>query len=321
VAHDHGHAHSHDHRHADRRALATALALICAFMVAEVVGGLLAHSLALLSDAGHMLTDAAALAVSLFAARIAARPAGGAMTYGLGRAEILSAQANGMTLLVLGGLIVYGAVVHLVHPPRTDGWPVLALALLGVVVNAGTTWTLRPKGEDRSLNLEGSYRHLLTDLYGFIATAVAAGVILLTGFRRADALASLLIAGLMLWAAAGLLRASGRVMMEAAPEGIDPEEIGHSLAAMRGVVEVHDLHVWEVTSGFPSLSAHVVVGAGADCHALRHELQTLLHDRFSIAHTTLQVDHEAAPQGPLQIEVTPDAPPRAPERGRPAGAR
>jgi cobalt-zinc-cadmium efflux system protein len=316
----------HDHTHAptpgaDRRWLLAALVLVLVFMVGEVVAGLLAHSLALLADAGHMLTDAAALAVSLFAARIAARPAQGAMTYGLGRAEILSAQANGMTLLVLGALIVYGAIVHLVHPPRTEGWPVLALALLGVVVNAVTTWVLRPKGEARSLNVEGSYKHLLTDLYGFIATAIAAAVILITGFRRADAIASLGIAALMLWAAAGLLRASGRVMMEAAPEGIDPDEIGHTLAGSRGVVEVHDLHVWEVTSGFPSLSAHVVVAAGADCHALRHELQELLHERFGIDHTTLQVDHEAAPQGPLQIEVSPAAPPRAPARDRPAGAR
>jgi cobalt-zinc-cadmium efflux system protein len=286
-----------------------------------VVGGLLAHSLALVSDAGHMLTDAAALAISLTAARIATRPARGAMTYGLGRAEILSAQANGLTLLVLGVLIVYGAIVRLVHPPRTDGWPVLALALVGVVVNVATTWVLRPRGEGRSLNLEGSYRHLLTDLYGFIATAVAAGVILTTGFRRADPIASLFIAGLMLWAAAGLLRASGRVMMEAAPQGIEPPEVGHALAAVRGVVEVHDLHVWEVTSGFTALSAHVVVAADADCHGLRRELQTILHDRFGIEHTTLQVDHDAAPQAPLQIELSSGAPRPEPGRGRPAGAR
>jgi cobalt-zinc-cadmium efflux system protein len=162
-------------------------------------------------------------------------------------------------------------------------------------------------GGARSLNIEGSYRHLLTDLFGFVATAIAAVVILASGFKRADAIASLLIAGLMLHAAAGLLRESARVFMEAAPEGIDPDRIGHGMAAHRGVTEVHDLHVWEVTSGFVALSAHVVVGAGEDCHELRRSLQTLLRDDFGIEHTTLQVDHEHAAQPPLRIELAPGA--------------
>jgi cobalt-zinc-cadmium efflux system protein len=276
-------------------------------MAVEIVAGILASSLALLSDAGHMLTDAAALAISLMAARLAARPAYGAMTYGLGRAEILSAQANGLTLLVLAGLILYGAIVRLVSPPAVKGGVVLGVALAGVLVNLMTVRILAGGGaQERSLNLEGSYRHILTDLYGFIATAVAGAVILATGFDRADAIASLLIAGLMLHAAYGLLKASGRVFMEAAPAGLDPDEIGHALAAHPGVVEVHDLHVWEVTSGFAALSAHVVVQAGDDCHELRRSLQRLLEERFGIHHTTLQVDHEA---GPLQIEVTPRAGP------------
>jgi cobalt-zinc-cadmium efflux system protein len=299
----HGHAHGPD-READRAALRIALALILALMGAEVVVGILASSLALLSDAAHMLTDAAALALSLLAARLAARPAGGAMTYGLGRAEILSAQANGLTLLVLAALIVYSAIGRLISPPDVKGSAVLVLALVGIAVNLLATRILqRGSGRQRSLNVEGSYRHILTDLYGFIATAVAAIVIIATGFSRADAIASLLIAGLMLHAAYRLLIASGRVFMEAAPAGLDPDEIGHVLAARPGVVQVHDLHVWEVTSGFPALSAHVVVRAGDDCHERRRELQRLLHDRFGLDHTTLQVDHEAAEQAPLQIEV------------------
>ena len=196
------------------------------------------------------------------------------MTYGLGRAEILSAQANGVTLLVLAGLIVYGAVTRLVNPPTVHGQVVLVVALAGIAVNLVVTRILAGGSEERSLNVEGSYRHVLTDLYGFIATAVAAIVIIATGFSRADAIASLLIAGLMLAAAVSLLKASGRVFMEAAPAGLDPERIGHELAAQPGVVEVHDLHVWEVTSGFPALSAHVVVRAGDDCHATRRRLQT-----------------------------------------------
>ena len=300
-------AHGHDHGHGretERGALKAALALIVTYMVAEVAAGALAGSLALLSDAAHMLTDAVALAVALIASRLAERPAAGRMTYGLGRAEILSAQANGVTLLVLGVLIVVDAIRRLVTPPIVDGLPVLIVALCGVLVNvAAAAIIARGSGETRSLNVEGSYRHIVTDLYGFIGTAVAAAVILATGFERADAIASLLIAGLLAYASYGLLRESGRVFMEAAPPGVDPDAIGRALAAQAGVVEVHDLHVWEVTSGFPALSAHVVVHAGDDCHERRRQLQQLVDDRFGITHTTLQVDHEAGPQPPLQIEL------------------
>jgi cobalt-zinc-cadmium efflux system protein len=313
VSDAHVHDHFHHGREADQSALKTALALILAFMVAEVAVGVLASSLALLSDAAHMLTDAAALAISLAAARLATRPPSGAMTYGLGRVEILSAQANGVTLLVLGGVIVYEAIARLVSPPDVRGGLVLIVALVGIVVNLAATAVLSRGAGERSLNIEGSYRHILTDLYGFIATAVAAIVILATGLNRADPIASLLIAGLMWHAAYCLLKASGRVFLEAAPAGLDPDRIGRELAAQPDVVEVHDLHVWEVTSGFPALSAHVVVRAGSDCHALRRKLQRVLEERFDLHHTTLQVDHEAAPQPPLQIEVAPSAGAR--ERG------
>jgi len=306
--HPHGHGHSHSHapsRDTERGALKAALVLIVAFMVVEVTAGVLASSLALLSDAAHMLTDAVALAMSVAASALAARPARGVMTYGLGRAEILSAQANGITLLVLSVVIVIDAVRRVVSPPHVDGTPMLVVALAGIVVNLAAARILaRGSGETRSLNVEGSYRHILTDLYGFIATAAAAGLILATGFRRADPLASLIIAGLLLHAAYGLIIASGRVFMEAAPAGLDPDQIGRELAALPGVVELHDLHVWEVTSGFAALSAHVVVRAGDDCHERRRQLQRVVGDRFGIAHTTLQVDHEAAVQPPLQIEVS-----------------
>jgi cobalt-zinc-cadmium efflux system protein len=306
VAHDHSHSHSHGpSRETESSALKAALVLIVVYMLAEVTAGVLAGSLALLSDAAHMLTDAVALAMSLAASRLARRPAAGAMTYGLGRAEILSAQANGVTLLVLGVLIVVDAIQRLFSPVSVHGQAVLVVALVGIVVNLVAARILAggSRGGERSLNVEGSYRHIITDLYGFIATAVAAGVILATGFDRADPIASLIIAALLLYAAYGLLRDSGRVFMEAAPAGLDPQEIGRVLAAVPGVVEIHDLHVWEVTSGFPTLSAHVVVGAGDDCHELRRILQEIVRDRFGVSHTTLQVDHEAAPQPPLQIEV------------------
>jgi cobalt-zinc-cadmium efflux system protein len=242
------------------------------------------------------------------------------MTFGLGRAEILSANANGVTLVVLGLVIVYGAVEHLVKPLHTQGAPVLIVALVGIVVNVIVTRVLGAHGHPghshdhaghahghapgkRSLNIEGSYQHILTDLFGFIATAVAAVVILATGFRRADAIASLLIAALMLHASVRLIRASVRVMMEAAPEGIEPDKIGTQLAAQPGVTEVHDLHIWEVTSGFPAISAHIVVDAGHDCHEVRRALSTLLREQCGLAHSTLQVEHARAPQTPMQIEV------------------
>ncbi|HMJ02108.1 MAG TPA: cation diffusion facilitator family transporter [Conexibacter sp.] len=313
MAHAHGHAgpahghagHAHGHAHGsgttDARALKIALTLILTFMGAEIVAGILAHSLALLSDAAHMLTDAAALALSLVALRIARRPARGAMTYGFGRVEILSAQANGITLVLLGLWIVYEAVRRLAAPPDVEGAIVLIVAVVGIVVNLAATLVLA-RANRESLNVEGSFQHILTDLFAFIATAIAGAVILLTAFAQADAIASLGVAASMLYAGTRLAIASGRVFLEAAPAGLDPELIGRTLAAHPGVVEVHDLHVWEVTSGFPALSAHVVVGAGRDCHELRRALQRELVERFELRHTTLQVDHEAAPQPPLRIE-------------------
>jgi cobalt-zinc-cadmium efflux system protein len=292
----HGHGATAD---ADRGKLRLALALIVGFMAAEVVAGIAANSLALLSDAAHMLTDAAAIALSLVALRLSARPPGGSMTFGLKRAEILSAQVNGITLLVLAALIAFEGVRRLLDPPGVEGGLVLAVALAGIVVNLTATAILA-RANRRSLNVEGSFQHLLTDLYAFIGTAIAAAVILLTGFDRADAIASLLVAALMLYSAYGLLRDSGRIFLEASPKGIDPERIGGRMAAQPEVVEVHDLHVWEVTSEFPALSAHVIVKPHADCHRARLELAELLEREFEIHHTTLQVEHE--PERLVQIE-------------------
>jgi cobalt-zinc-cadmium efflux system protein len=303
VAHDHDHAHGG--RQADTKRLGIALALILTFMALEVAMAVVASSLALLSDAAHMLTDAAALGLAIVAARLATRPARGSMTYGLGRAEILSAQFNGATLLVLAGFIVYEAIVRLVNPPNVEGGIVLIVAVVGVAFNLLASAVLAGGGEGkRSLNVEGALQHVLNDLYAFIATALAGLIVLLSGFDRADPLASLVVAALMLRSGIMLLVKSGRVFLEAAPEGIDPEAIGRDLAAQPGVVEVHDLHVWEVTSGFPALSAHVAVRPGADCHGVRRDLAQRVRDRFEIEHTTLQVDHETR-RGLLDIEPAP----------------
>jgi cobalt-zinc-cadmium efflux system protein len=291
-------AESHAHRHgvgadADRRRLATALALILGLLAGEVVVGFVAHSLALLSDAAHMLTDAGAIGLSLVALRLAARPAGGAMTYGFKRAETLSAQANGALLLVLAGLIVFEAIRRLVTPPDVRAWWVLVTALAGIAVNLAATRTLAGANRE-NMAIEGSFQHLLTDLYAFAGTVAAAAVVLTTGFDRADPIASLVVAGLMIYAAYRLLRDSAVVLLEGAPRGMRVDEIGVALAGDPHVTDVHDLHVWEIGSGFPALSAHVLVHPGDDCHAVRRSLEHLLAERFGIEHSTLQVEHDEA---------------------------
>jgi cobalt-zinc-cadmium efflux system protein len=302
------HQHHDGHPHAvgsdaDRRRLSIALGLIVGFMAFEVAFGVIANSLALLSDAAHMLTDAVALALSIVALRLAARPARGQMTFGFGRAEILSAQFNGATLLVLALLIVYEGIRRLISPPHVAGTTVLVVALVGIAVNLAATGSLRDANR-QSLNVEGAFQHIVTDLAAFIATAIAGAVILATGYGRADGVASLFIAAIMLRASYGLLKASGRVFLEAAPEDLDVDAIGRGMVAVPAVIEVHDLHVWEVSSGFPALSAHVVVGDGDDCHQARRALEQLLRDRFGIEHTTLQVGHEG---GELLSIERPDA--------------
>jgi cobalt-zinc-cadmium efflux system protein len=301
-----GHAHHHHHHgvspDADRGHLATALALILGFMVAEVVAGFLSGSLALLSDAAHMLTDAGSIALALGAARLAARPPTGAFTFGLGRAEILSAQVNGATLLVLAGVIAVEAVQRLFSPPVVEGAVVVVVGLAGAAVNVAAAWQLA-KAERRSLNVEGARAHVLTDLYASLAAALAGALILLFGWGVADGVAALLVAALMVRSGWALLRDASRVLLEGSPQGLRSEDVGSALAAAPGIVEVHDLHVWEVTSGFPALAAHVLVAPGDDCHARRRELEILVHDRFGIHHTTLQVEHEAGEQL-LRIERT-----------------
>ena len=297
------HSHSHAVRpDADRRLLVGALSLIGCFMIGEVIVGIIASSLALISDAGHMLTDAAAIALALVTTRLAAHPPRGGFTYGLKRAEILSAQINGLTFVALVVYFGYEGVHRLIEPPEVNGLFVLVTALAGVAVNLAATW-LMSRANRTSLNVEGAFQHVLQDLYAFIATAAAGLVIVLTGFARADAIAALVIAALMAKSAYTLLRDSGRVFLEAAPKDINPARIDADLHAMPGVVDVHDLHVWEVTSGFPALSAHVLFAPGEDCHRGREVIEELLEQRYGIDHTTLQVDHRHDVVPPEQLRA------------------
>jgi len=308
--HHHSHPHSHSHAHdvrvdADRRYLTIALALILGFMAFEVVVGIISHSLALLSDAGHMLTDAGALVLSLAVLRLVKRPAGGYFTYGMRRAEVLSGQANGAVLLMLAALVIYEAIWRLIRPPEVAGVLVTAVAGVGVMVNVAAAWILA-KANRQSLNVEGSFQHIVTDLYAFIGTLVAGIVIQLTGFNRADAIASLFVAVLMLRSGVDLQRRTMRVLLESAPGGIMPDEVGLAMARAPDVREVHDLHLWELAPGQPILTAHVLVARGADCHAIRRTLDDMLHRQFNIDHTTLQVEH--AHERLLAIERQPQRP-------------
>jgi cobalt-zinc-cadmium efflux system protein len=293
----------HDHEHrltGDRRALTIALVLVAGLMAGEIVAGTIAHSLALLADAGHMLTDAAALAFAVVASVMAARPAAGRWTYGYSRLEILAAQGNGITLVLLAIWIVWSAAHRLADPHDVRGGLVLAVALAGAAVSVLASAVLA-RASKESLNVRGAFLHLVTDVAAFGAAALAGGLILATGWNRLDPIASLLVAALMLWSGAQLLRESTAIFLERAPDDADPEAIGRALVAEPDVVEVHDLHVWTVTSGFPALSAHVLVASDADCHGARRRLEHVLAERFGLTHTTLQVEH--AEPATAQVEL------------------
>ncbi len=288
---DHDHGHSHDHgRGADRRALSVVFALTASYMVVEVVGGLVTGSLALLADAGHMLSDAFSLGLALVAVWLAQRPATPNRSFGYKRAEILAALLNGATLVAISVWIFVEAYNRLWEPPEILGGWMLAVATLGLVVNvAGALILSRSGGE--SLNVQGALRHVVADIMGSVGAITAALVILATGWRYADPLISALIGLLVLASSWRLLRDSTNILLEGTPPGIDANKVGESMAAAQGVREVHDLHVWTITSGFPALAAHVLVGHDEDCHARRRDLEDLLAREYSIKHTTLQVDH------------------------------
>jgi cobalt-zinc-cadmium efflux system protein len=288
-----GHQHGRVAPEADRRALSITLLLLVTFMAFEVVVALASHSLALLADAGHMLADVGAIAGSLVALRLAARPETGSHTYGMMRAEILAAAGNGITLLLVAALVTLDSVQRLTRPEAVHGVPLIVVAGIGVAVNLVATWTMS-RANRSSLNIEGAYRHILTDLFGFMGTVVAGIVIVTTGFTRADSIASLVVVGLMLAAAVSLLRPAIHILLEATPDDIDLDEVRRHLLELPEVESVHDLHAWTLTSSLPILTAHVVVSdecinSGASGRVLDH-LQGCLSGHFDVAHSTLQFE-------------------------------
>lgn len=309
-----GHDHAHEHGHtisaasvAEPRWLWLALALNVGIAVVQVIAGILAGSTALLADSAHVLTDAIAIGIALASVRIAQRPAAGRYTFGFGRVEILGAQINGASLLVLAGMLAVGSIVRLLEPPQVEGTLVVVTGVFGLLANVLAAWALL-RANRQSLAVEGAYQHALMDAISSVA-AIAAGVLVLAGASdRIDPLLALLVTALMVRSGWQLLRASTVVLLEGAPAGLPPATVGAAMAGVEGVREVHDLHVWELTQGFPSVTAHVVVDPAADVHAIRFAVQRLLRARFGVSHSTLQVDLDhrdelvqlggAAPLGP-----------------------
>lgn len=300
MSHDHGsdshggHAHALGGPQSDRRWLLAALVVLVVFMVGEVTAGLLAHSLALIADSGHMLTDAAALLLAVIASRIAERPARGAYTYGFARVDALSGQANGITLLLLAIWFTVEGIRRLIDPSEVKGGVVAIVALVGVAVNILAT-ALASRADRSSLNVRGAVAHLVNDLWAFVATLTAGLIVLWTGWRAADPIASLLVAALMAWTGWQLVRQAGRVFLEGAPQGIDPAALGDELATTSGVAQVHDLHVWVIGARATALSAHVLVQPAFDCHDVADQLRAGLSEKHGIEHVTLQVDHADQP--------------------------
>lgn len=269
------------------------LLLTLAFTAVEIAGGIWTGSLALLADAGHMVSDNVAIVLALVAVTLARRPSTPTRSFGLQRAEILAAFVNGLTLVLVSGWIVWEAIQRFGDAPEILGGWMLVVALVGLLVNVLAATILIRAGRE-SLNVEAALRHVVADLLGSGAVLVAALVIVTTGWTLVDPLVSIGIALLIVASAWGVLRDSISILMEATPSGIDAEAVAAAIVEVEGVTSVHDLHVWRITSGFDALAAHVLVGRGEDCHGLRREIEVALRDRFGITHTTLQVDHDAA---------------------------
>lgn len=313
------HSHSHDHaghshgygahalqarREDSRRRLWIALAINVGLLVFGVVGGLITGSLAVLADAGHVLSDAGAIALALFAAHLASLPAAGRRTFGYQRSEVLVALVNGLTLVAISVAIAIAAFGRFSDPPEIEGWGVLAIGLIGLLGNLAATWVLA-RGQREDINLEGALRHSAADALGSVGVLVAGAWVLLGGSPIVDPIVGLLIAVLVLASSWRLIKEPLDVLMESAPANLDVDRVGAAICAEEGVREVHDLHVWTVTAGFGAIAAHVVVAAGADRDLIRRRLEVALGEEFGIEHTTLQMEEEAD-QGLLHVENLPD---------------
>ena len=298
--HDHAHETGHHHHHhgGSAKRLLVVLLLTAVYMVAELVGGFMSHSLALIADAGHMLSDVGALGLSLFAAWISRRPPTPARSYGYYRTEILAALANAATLIAISVWVCIEAYHRLQAPPDVAGTMVMGIASGGFLINVAGMWVLHG-GKQDNLNVRGAWLHVATDALGNIGTVIAGALVAFAGLAWADPVASVLIALLVLWSSWALLSESVEVLMEGTPSGIDPDRVRESLRAIRGVQAVHDLHVWSITSGQVALSAHVEVDGVRPDRDVLPDLCAALREEFGITHVTLQLESECVDRGAL----------------------
>ncbi|RFU62034.1 cation diffusion facilitator family transporter [Peribacillus glennii] len=295
MSHHHGHSHGDGHHHhhsSNKKALLSAFILISLFMVIEVAGGILTNSLALISDAGHMLSDAAALGLSYLAISLGERKATNAKTFGYKRFEIIAASINGITLLVISIYIFYEAVQRFIDPPEVQSLGMLAISIIGLLVNIAAAWILMRGDKDENLNVRSAFLHVIGDMLGSVGAIVAALLIYFFGWGIADPIASVIVAVLIVVSGWRVTKDSFHILMEGVPDQIDMKEVKASLLGLPKVTGVHDLHIWTITSGFPTLSCHVVIGPKAAHDQVLSEAQLLLHDKFGIEHSTIQVERE-----------------------------
>lgn len=276
----------------DKRLLITALVILSLFMASEFTLGLLAHSLALMTDAAHMLTDAASIFLVIVAINYAKRPADAHYTYGWQRVQILSAQINGITLLILAVVFIKEAISRLINGGSPNGKIIFFTALAGIFINLIVTLILSKANRD-SLNIRGAYLHILTDLYAFIGTTLAGLVILIFKWPYADIIASLIVAYLMLSAGWRLTKQATVIFLEAVPKDISTPQVAAELLKIPGVKQIHDLHIWSISSNQVSLSAHILVDKDSSCHSVAKQAKEILQNKFAIKHVTLQLDHLA----------------------------
>ncbi|PLR97867.1 cation diffusion facilitator family transporter [Bacillus sp. T33-2] len=293
MGHGHHHGHSHSHHHtSNKKALFLSFLLIFTFMLVEVIGGIMTNSLALISDAGHMLSDAAALGLSLFALKLGERKATKSKTFGYKRFEIIAAALNGLTLIIISVYIFYEAYHRFLNPPEVQSIGMLAISTIGLLVNIVAAWILMKADKEDNLNVRSAFLHVLGDMLGSFGAIIAALLIYFFGWGIADPIASVAVCVLILVSGWRVTKESLHVLMEGAPDELKLDEIKPALLRIPHVCEVHDLHVWSITSGVPMLSCHISITEDGEHDAALHNAQSILHDQFGIDHSTIQVERE-----------------------------
>ena len=293
MGHHHGHSHGHNHSHGhtgNKKALFFSFLLIASFMIVEVVGGILTNSLALLSDAGHMLSDAAALGLSLFAIKLGERKASASKTYGYKRFEIIAAALNGLTLIVISVYIFYEAYQRFWNPPEVLSGGMLIISTIGLLINIVAAWILMRGDKEENLNVRSAFLHVIGDMLGSVGAIIAALLMIFFGWGIADPIASVIVAILILISGWRVMKESFHILMEGTPANLEMDKVKSSLLKISGVKEVHDMHIWSITSGMPMLSCHMVIEGEGVHDTILHRAQTILHDDFEIEHSTIQIE-------------------------------